>query len=228
MVNVVTDIGKKELRTRFGSKSVVLPILLAMGLPLLVFIPQLLKTMNQAEPGSEYISLMFFLVFPVMITTLVGIHTFINEIRWKTIKSILVAPISEGEIFLGKSMACIVVGLLVEAFLSMIVLIFVDDVTISILLLIFLIGPLSVIFTTFIFILGTLRFPAIAENGGAVLMPIGGLLIIFLISIFLKEFLVIDPTLHGVMLSLIITIFTGGAYYISKKWFNRERLVLSV
>ncbi len=228
MVEVEIEICKKELRTRFGSKSVVLPMLLAIGIPILVFVPQLLEVMNQSEPRTEYISLMFFLVIPVMITTLVGIHTFINEIRWKTIKSILVAPISEGEIFLGKSMACIIVGLLVEAFLSVIVLIFVDDVAVSILLLIFLIGPLSVIFTTFIFILGTLRFPAIAENGGAVLMPMGGLFIVFLISIFLKEFLGISSMLHGILLSFIITILTGGAYYISKKWFNRERLVLSV
>lgn len=228
MVNVVTEICKKELKTRFGSKSVVLPMLLVIGIPILVFIPQLLETMIQAEPGSEYVSLMFFLLIPVMITTLVGINTFTNEIRWKTIKSILVAPVSEGEIFIGKSMACIIIGLLVEAFLSVIVLISIDDLDVSILMLLFLIGPLSVIFTTFIFIIGTSRFPAIAENGGAVLMPMSGLLIIFLIFFFLKEFLGINPTLHGVMLSLIITILTCGAYYLAKKWFNRESLVLSV
>lgn len=228
MVEVVIEICKKELRTRFGSRSVVLPLLLAMGIPILVFIPQLLEIMNQTEPRNEYISFMFFLIIPVMITTVVGITTFINEIRWKTIKSILVAPVSEGEIFIGKSISCIVVGLLTEAFLSVIVLIFIDNVAISIFLLLFLIGPLSVIFTTFIFILGTLRFPAIAENGGAVLMPMGGLFFIFFISIFLKEFLGINPMLHGIILSLIITIFTCGAFYLSKKWFNRERLVLSV
>jgi ABC-type transport system involved in multi-copper enzyme maturation permease subunit len=203
-------------------------MLLTIGIPILVFTPQLLETTVQAEPGSEYIRLMLFLLIPIMITTLVGINTFINEIRWKTIKSILVAPVSEGEIFIGKSMACIIVGLLVETFLSVLVLITIDNLDISILILLFLIGPLSVIFTTFIFIIGTSRFPAIAENGGAVLMPMGGLLIIFLIFFFLKEFLGINPTLHGVMISIIISILTCGAYFLAKRGFNRESLVLSV
>lgn len=228
MINVAIEICKKELRTRFGSKRVVLPMLLTLGIPMLVFIPQLLETMVQTEPGSEYLSFMFFLLIPVMSTTLVGINSFINEIRWKTIKSILVAPVSEGEILIGKSMAVILVGLLVEAFMAVIVLISIADLNVSLLMLILVIGPLSVIFTTFIFVMGTSRFPAIAENGGAVLMPMGGLIFIFMISFFLKEFLGIIPPLHGVMLSLVITFLTFGAYYLAKKWFNRERLVLSV
>jgi ABC-type transport system involved in multi-copper enzyme maturation permease subunit len=228
MVNVVTDICKKELRTRFGSRSVVLPMLIAIGIPILIFIPQLLEIMVQEEPGSEYLSLMFFLIIPVMLTTLVGINTFINEIRWKTIKSLLVAPVSEGEIFIGKSMACIIVGLLVEAILSVIVLISINDLNISLLMLLFILGPLSVIFTTFMFILGILRFPTIAENGGAVLMSICGLFTIFMISLFLKEFLGLNPTLYGVMLSLIIMLLTCGAFYLAKIWFNRERLVLGI
>lgn len=228
MANVVTEICKKELRSRFGSKSVFLSMLLTTGIPMLVFIPQLLEAMSQAEPGSEYLSFLLFLVIPVMATTLVGINTFINEIRWKTIKFLLVAPVSEEEIFIGKSLACIIVGLLVDVILSLIVLLSLDRLDISVILLLFVIGPLSVIFTTFIFIIGTSRFPIIAEGVGAIIMPMGGLLFVFLNYLFLKEFLKVSPSLINVVLALIIASLTCLTYFIAKKSFNREILILSI
>ncbi|MFX0095994.1 MAG: hypothetical protein ACFFBD_29920 [Candidatus Hodarchaeota archaeon] len=217
MANVVTEICKKELRSRFGSKSVFLSMLLTTGIPMLVFIPQLLEAMSQAEPGSEYLSFLLFLVIPVMATTLVGINTFINEIRWKTIKFLLVAPVSEEEIFIGKSLACIIVGLLVDVILSLIVLLSLDRLDISVILLLFVIGPLSVIFTTFIFIIGTSRFPIIAEGVGAIIRPMGGLLFVFLNYLFLKEFLKVSPSLINVVLALIIASLTCLTYFIAKK-----------
>ncbi|MFX0085584.1 MAG: ABC transporter permease subunit, partial [Candidatus Hodarchaeota archaeon] len=123
MVNIILEICKKELKTRFGSKRVLLPLLIPIGIPILVFIPEIQEVMSQTEPESELVSFLLFLLIPVMVTTLVGITAFINEIRWKTIKSILVAPVSEGEILLGKSLACIVVGLLVEVLISGLILI---------------------------------------------------------------------------------------------------------
>ncbi|MHA2202510.1 MAG: hypothetical protein ACW991_02365, partial [Candidatus Hodarchaeales archaeon] len=179
MTNLAAAICKKELKIRFGSKRVFIPMLFSVGLPMLVFIPRLLEAFSFNTPENEYLRFMFFLILPVMVTTLVGINTFINEIRWKTIKPLLVTPISEGEILLGKSMACIGVGLVTEAFLSGLILFSLNSVDESTILLFIAIGPLSVIFTTLVFIIGTSRFPAIAEGGGAILMPMGGLIIIF-------------------------------------------------
>ncbi|MHA2293652.1 MAG: hypothetical protein ACXACK_15940 [Candidatus Hodarchaeales archaeon] len=228
MVNIVTEICKKELKIRFGSKKAFLPIIFSLGLPILVFIPRLQDTISHVEPGSEYLSLMFFLIIPVMITTLVGINTFVNEIRWKTIKSLLVAPVSEEEILFGKSLACIIPGLLVVGSLSSFFIITLENLKMSLLILFFVLGPLSVIFTTLIFIIGTSRFPSIAEGGGAILMPIGGLLIIFLIFIFIKELLNIPLMITYLILALIIAILTCGTFFLAKKCFNRDILVLSV
>ncbi|MFX1533871.1 MAG: hypothetical protein ACFFDI_06515, partial [Promethearchaeota archaeon] len=139
---------------------------------------------------------------------------------------LLVAPISEEEIFIGKSLACIITGLLAEALLSGIILIYLQNIDISTVMLLIAVGPLSVIFTTFIIIIGTSRFPSIADGGGVVFIPMGGLVIIFMIFFLLKEFLKINLALVYVILALIIAILTCGAYFIAKRWFNRETLVL--
>ncbi len=228
MIDVAAAICKKELKIRFGSKRVLLPMLFSIGIPMLVFIPRLLETFSQTEPGSEFIRFMFFLIIPAMVTTLVGINSFINEVRWKTINHLLVAPISENEIFLGKSMACIIAGLATEAFLSGLVLLSLNSVDLSIILLLFAIGPLSVILTTFIFIIGTSRFPAIAEGGGAILMPMGGLSVIFMIFFLLIEILKMSIIFVYVILALTITILVCVTYFGAKKWFNGEKLVLSI
>ncbi|MFX1251796.1 MAG: hypothetical protein ACFFCZ_09330 [Promethearchaeota archaeon] len=228
MVNVIVEICKKELKTRFGSKRVILPMVPSIGIPILAFVPQLLVYISQEEPESIYLTFLIFLVIPVMITTLVGINTFINEIRWKTIKSLLVAPVSEEEIFIGKSLACIITGLLAEALLSGIILIYLQNIDISLIMLFIGVGPLSVIFTTFIIIIGTSRFPNIADGGGVVFIPMSGLVIIFMIFFLLREFLKINLALVYVILALIIAILTCGAYFIAKQWFNRENLVLGI
>ncbi|MFX1507984.1 MAG: hypothetical protein ACFFDC_18000 [Promethearchaeota archaeon] len=228
MVSVVMEICKKELKTRFGSKRVLLPMLIPIGMPILIFIPRLLEVMSQTDLESEFLRFLLFLILPVMVTTLVGITTFINEIRWKTIKSLLVAPVSEGEIFIGKSLACIIAGILTQTFLSIIIVFSVKIADISVVLLLFVIGPLTVIFTTFIFVMGTSRFPTIAEGGGAILMPTSGLLIIFIIFLILRAFLQITVMLSYLTLALVIVILICITYLLGIRWFNRETLLLTI
>ena len=222
------EICKKELKTRFGSKRVLLPMLIPIGMPILIFIPRLLEVMSQTDLESEFLRFLLFLILPVMTTTLVGITTFINEIRWKTFKSLLVAPISEGEIFIGKSLACIITGLMTEVVLSTIIIFSLNLVDISVVLLLFVIGPLTVIFTTFIFVTGTSRFPTIAEGGGAILMPTSGLLLIFLIFLILRAFFQISSMLSYVTLALVIVILICITYLLGIRWFNRETLLLTI
>ncbi len=228
MVNIIIEICKKELKMRFGSKRVLLPLLISMGIPTLVFIPKLQELMSQTDPESELIRFLFFLIIPIMATTLIGITSLINEIRWKTIKPLLVAPVTEGEIILGKSLACIITGLSVEQVLSGIIFLSVKPINTSTLMLLGVVGPLSVVFTTFVFIIGLIKFPTIAEGGGAILLPMSGCLIIFLIFIILKGFIHGDLVLIYTILGLMLLLLIGLIFSLAKKWFNREALVLSI
>ena len=228
MVNITLEICKKELKTRFGSRKVLLPLLISMGIPILVFIPELQELMSQTDPESEFTRFLLFLIIPIMATTLIGITSFINEIRWKTIKPLLAAPVTEGEIILGKSLACIITGLSVELVLSGFIILSVKTINISIIMLLSVIGPLSVVFTTFVFIVGLIKFPTIADGGGAILLPMSGCLIIFLILIILKGFIPENPLLIYIILASMIVLLIGLIFSLTKKWFNRETLVLSI
>ena len=99
-------------------------------------------------------------------------NAFLNEIKWKTIKSLLVAPVSEKEIFMGKSLACIITGLIVEVCLAVIILAFLPiPVDVPILITLLVIGPLLIMFATFLIISATSRFPSSAEGGAAAFIP---------------------------------------------------------
>jgi hypothetical protein len=228
MVNVISEICLKELKTRFGSKKVLFPLFISLGFPILVFIPRLQEAMTHTDPETEFIRLLFFLIIPTMVVTIVGITSFISEIRWKTIKPLLVAPISEGEILIGKSLACIIPGVLIEAILSVIIILSVQTLDLSILLLLFVIGPLSVIFTTFIFIIGVSKFPAIADGGGSILMPMGSISLVFLLFLGLKIILQLSTITVYIFLALILSLLIPLVFLVAKNLFNRETLVLSI
>jgi len=172
MNKVIIEIGKKELKTTFKSKSIILPLLMAIGIPLFAIIPQLPKAV--AEGGTEGIYLILFMLLLILtiITSLVGMNAFLNEIKWKRIKSLLVAPVSEKEIFMGKSLACIITGLIVEVCLAVIILAFLPiPVDVPILITLLVIGPLLIMFATFLIISATSRFPSSAEGGAAAFIP---------------------------------------------------------
>lgn len=228
MVSVITEIFKKELKTRFGSKKTLLSMLIPVGFPILVFIPQLQQSMSQTGSDSEFVSFLFFLIIPIMITTLIGTSTFINEIRWKTIKSLLVAPITDEEILLGKSLACILTGIMVDLIIAGIIILTVKTISISMIILMFIIGPLSVILITIIFIIGVSRFPTITEGGGAMLFPISGIMIIVFPFATLKMFIQSNTYIPYVVMVGIISILIYMTLLMAKKWFNREILVLSI
>ena len=226
MNNVIVEIGKKELKTTFKSKSVVLPMLFAIGIPLFALIPQLPKAAAEGGLEGVYLILFMLLLIPTVITSLVGMNAFLNEIKWRTIKSLLVAPVSEKEIFVGKSLACIIAGLIVEACLAVVILAFLPiPVDVPILITLLGIGPLLIMFATFLIISATSRFPSSAEGGAAAFIPVGGIMGIFLLCFFLQRMLQMGPILTNIMIALVIAVFTFLTYFIATKWFNRERLV---
>ena len=225
MDSVIIEIGKKELKTTFKSKAIILPLLMAIGIPLFAII-QVLPAIAQGGTEGVYAILLMLLLIPTVITSLVGMNAFLNEIKWRTIKSLLVAPVSEKEIFIGKSLACIIAGLIVEVCLVVIVFIFLPiAVDIPILIILLVIGPLLVMFATFLIIAATSKFPSSAEGGAAGFIPFGGITGIFLFCFFLQRLLQIGPTLTNIMIALVIAVLTILTYFIATKWFNRERLV---
>jgi len=225
MNSVIIEIGKKELKTTFKSKAIILPLLMAIGIPLFAIISTL-PAIAQGGTEGVYVILLTLLLIPTVITSLVGMNAFLNEIKWRTIKSLLVAPVSEKEIFIGKSLACIIAGLIVEVCLVVIVFIFLPiAVDIPILIILLLIGPLLVMFATFLIIAATSKFPSSAEGGAAGFIPVGGIMGIFLFCFFLQRLLRIGPTLTNIIIALVIAVLTILTYFIATKWFNRERLV---
>lgn len=229
MNNVIVEIGKKELKTTFKSKSVILPLLMAIGIPLFALIPQLPKAAAGGGLEGVYLILFMLLLIPTVITSLVGMNAFLNEIKWKTIKFLLVAPVSEKEIFVGKSLACIISGLIVEACLAVVILAFLPiPIDVPILITLLVIGPLLVMFATFLIISATSRFPSSAEGGAAAFIPVGGIMAVFLLCFFLQRLFKIGPTLTNIMIALILAVLAFVTYIIATKWFDRERLVAAL
>ena len=225
MNSVIIEIGKKELKATFKSKAIILPLLMAIGIPLFAIISTL-SVIAQGGTEGVYAVLLTLLLIPIVITSLVGMNAFLNEIKWRTIKSLLVAPVSEKEIFIGKSLACIIPGLILEVCLVVIVFIFLPmAVDIPILIILLVIGPLLVMFATFLIIAVTSKFPSSAEGGAAGFIPFAGITGIFLLCFFLQRLLRIGPTLTNIMIALVIAVLTILTYFIATKWFNRERLV---
>ncbi|MHA2204037.1 MAG: hypothetical protein ACW991_10150, partial [Candidatus Hodarchaeales archaeon] len=68
----------------------------------------------------------------------------------------------------------------------------------------------------------------IAEGGGAILMPMGGLIIIFSLFLLLLGFLHMNTVFVYVILTLILATLVCVTYFLAKRWFNREKLVLSI
>jgi len=156
MSKVIMEIGKKELKTAFKSKSIILHLLMAIGIPLLGIVPQLPKAVGEGGLEAVYLTVFMFLLIATVITSLVGMNAFLNEIKWRTIKSLLVAPVSEKEIFVGKSLACIMAGLIVEACLAVVILAFLPiPIDVPILIRLLVIGPLLIMFAIFLIISAT-------------------------------------------------------------------------
>lgn len=224
---IIIEICKKELAIRFGSKASNIYLLLTLAIPMAVFLPQ--TTQVFLSPSTEYsdIKLVFFLIIPIMISNLIGISTFINEIRWKTIKTLLIAPIDMNEIFLGKSLACILAGIVTDLLLAGFLVINGISINISILMLFFVIGPLIVILSTFLLIIITIKYPNLAENGGSLYFSMGGLMLVFLLLFIIKFLLNVPQFTIDIIYSLIIGILAFSTFYYAKNIFNKDQLALS-
>ena len=227
MVNISIEICKKELLTRFGSKASAIPLFFTFIIPILVFLPQMYNLFKSSEKESHLIAMMFFLILPIMVTNIIGISAFINEIRWKTIKTLLITPIDMGELFIGKSLACIVTGTIADLCISLYLINSGINLNFSNMILFFVLGPFTIIFTTFILIIGTSKYPKIAENGGGIYFSIIALMIVFLLLFSLQIFLNTAQEFIDILFIIITGLLSLLAYFYAKKIFSTEILVTS-
>jgi len=228
MVSVIAEIGKKELKTTFRSKSIIIPLAVAIGVPILL-LPTTIQAIAE-RPELMYAYILLIQTIPVIvIASVIGMNAFVNEITWKTMKSLLVAPLSEKEIFIGKSLPCIVAGLITEACWAVIPLVLLPiAVDIPIIIIVVVTGPLLVIFTTFMIIAMTSRFPSSAGGETAAFISMGAVIGVLLLCFFLQFLLQMNPIAMQVMVALAVAALTFMTYFIATKWFNRERLVVGL
>ena len=227
MSTIVFEICKKELLVRFGSKSSNVYLLFTLAIPIAIFLPQTAQMFTTNSKEFPEIKIIFFLIIPIMVSNLIGISTFINEIRWKTIKTLLVAPIEMNDIFIGKSLACIMLGIVTDLLLSFYLVLIGININVSILMLFFIIEPLIVVLSTFLLIIVTLKYPGLAENGGSLYFSMGGLMVVFLILFTIKIIINAPQFIIDIIYSIIIGILVFLTFYYAKKNFNKEQITLS-
>ena len=226
MNEALLEIVKKELKVTFKSKSSILSMLFAIGIPFFAFAPLLAAAEKGSMPTSMV--LLMLLLIPTEFAFSVGMNAFPNEIRWRTIKFLLVAPVSEREILVGKSLACVVAGLVVEGCVVAVLAFLPVPLDASVLITLLVIGPLLIAFSTFLIVLTTTRFPSSTEGGAAAFIPVGGLMGIFFLCFFLQMALRTDPTLTSLAMASVMAVLTFSVYSLAAKWFDRERLVTAL
>jgi len=155
------------------------------AMPLFATIPQLPKAVAEGALEAVYLTVFMFLLIPTVITSLVGMNAFLNKIKCRTIKSLLVATVCEKEISVGKSLACIIARFIVEACLAVVILAFLPiSIDVPILIRLLVIWPLLIMLAIFLIISATSRFPSSAEGGAVAFIPVGGIMAVFLLCPF--------------------------------------------
>lgn len=227
MVRIPIEICKKEFLTRFGTKASIIPLVFTLAIPVIAFLPQIFTLFTSSENDSHLVAMLFFLIIPVMVTNIFGISAFINEIRWKTIKTLLIAPIDMGQLYIGKSLACILAGVVTDFLLTIFLVSGGVELTLSNIMLFLILGPLTITFTTFILIIGSSKYPKLAENGGGIYFSIFSLIVVFLLLILLQFLVNNRQELVDSLFILIIGTLSLIAYFYAKKMFNTENLATS-
>ncbi len=149
MIKDIKEIGKN---VQFWLPTVVVPLLLVVVIPLVINLvvselpassmnnsswDQIFKHMSAAQPGlsdmtrrqgmiyifANYLFAPFFLIIPLMVSTIIAANSFAGERERKTIESLLYTPVPDLELLLGKVLAAFVPSVVVSwlAFLAFII-----------------------------------------------------------------------------------------------------------
>lgn len=225
-MGIISTIFKKEIRVTFTSKSSIFGLLLPMGIFLLVFIP-LLGEMTPETPIEEIVAtLSLFTIISITIVLLVGQTAFPMEFQYRTIKLLLVSPVSEKEIFLGKSLPCLTMGIAINTALSIFLMLFINARSIpidpSIPLALLGLGSIEIILTSFVLIAVTIYLSGEMARFLPALVPVGIILSVFLIISFVPGSILFKISVATVIMAFLSLV----TFRISIAGFKRERLIL--
>jgi len=238
MVNVILEIAKKEIKTFFRqSRAFATVVMLLIFASLSVYeIQNILAHSNYAASAlSSALGTFLFLaaVFPASITSGVSFMAFAVERDQKTLEYLLSQPLNDNEIFLGKFLAAVIVGLgsLLLAFSAVIGYTVLSNpivwnaplFTCSLSLLTFVVAPLLVV--TFALIASILsRYLSSRDSFITNMVSVAVLLGVFA----LKETVALDALSFNLLVGAILAAAVLGMYIFGTKNFNRESLVARI
>jgi len=238
MVNVILEIAKKEIKTFFRqSRAFATVIILLIFASISVYNIQNILAHNgyTASALSSALGTFLFLaaVFPASVTSGISFMAFAVERDQKTLEYLLSQPVNDNEIFLGKFLAAVIVGLasLLLAFSTVIGYTVLSNTIVwnaplfnsSLSLLILVVAPLLVV--TFALIASILsRYLSSRDSFITNLVSMGVLLSIFA----LKETVALDAFSFNLLVGALLVVGVVGMCIFGAKNFNREKLVASL
>jgi ABC-2 type transport system permease protein len=238
MVNVILEIAKKEIKTFFRqSRAFATVVMLLIFASLSVYEIQNILAHNGYTASALSSALGTFLllaaVFPASITSGISFMAFAVERDQKTLEYLLSQPVNDNEIFLGKFLAAVIVGLasLLLAFSAVIGYTVLDNTivwnaplfTSSLSLLTFVVAPLLVV--TFALIASILsRYLSSRDSFITNMVSVAVLLGVFA----LKETVATDALSFNLVIGAILAVAVVGMYIFGTKNFNRESLVARI
>jgi len=224
MTNPITIIGIKEMKTSLTFTRILIPVLIISS----SLIPQITSIIQGGDKLELYSVLFLSQLIPVIIVYQVGTNVFLNEIRWKTIKSLLATPISDLDILLGKGFASITAGLCGEAILDLLFLFVLRiETDACVYLILFGIGPLLVVYSTLLIVAASAKFPVSESYGKSSIITLGGIMLVFLLGTLLQGIAHFNAFLSLLIVFLIVASMTLGTLILSLRFFNRENLVIT-
>lgn len=239
MVNVILEIAKKEIFSYYNRKA----MLLQNFILLLVFCYVPISQMHQAIAEGGYTSSsltaaldMFLLIAtfsPVIIASGISILAFPVERDLKTMEYLLSLPLTDGEIFLGKSLASIATGLAAAVLVFSIIIgvtIFTSDhpiiwdaplLTPSLAILMFGIVPAIIVLST-LAVVALSSLVTSSRSAYILNMVLMGVMIGLGTA---KLALPVDAALYDLGMLALSVILIVVAYLIGVRFFNRENLI---
>ncbi len=243
MSRVVWDVAKKELRTTFRSKrTLLITILLFLGVAIIPAF-KVEDTLGGAEVTTEVLLpmvdafLMIAFFAPLFVASRVAESAFLAERDRKTLEHLLSLPVSDRDLFLGKFLPGLVVGIVVEIAVAASLLAFMAakfpmamagaaPLVPALVVTILVMGPVLIALSVLVVLVLSTRLSSTREASmgslGVVLIPV----ILYMLKF--TGTVPLDPLAFNAVASLLLGVVSLALAVLGVGTFNRERLVAAV
>lgn len=216
---------------------VILPLLLAIGLPFLV---QYLATKNGALPALVIIAFInsfqfFFVILALLLCSITASYSIVGEKIQKSLEPLLSTPATDGEILLGKTLSAFIPSILAIFVGSAIYVALVDKLTYpmlgyfyypnwSLAIVLLILTPLAMVFSVEV---STMSSSRVTDARGAYQISLVGFAPFFIIYV-LSEVQVISLTNTNLLIICsILAAVNVLMYFAVMKTFNRDKILTS-